>query len=63
MKDKSIQKKLAKMHRTFFRLYHEVKDSGRSFSEYEKLLYLINRADEAAVSAFHEISRIEEERK
>ena len=34
----------------------------QELDEYEKLLFLINRADEATVSAFHEISRIEEEK-
>lgn len=63
MKDKSIQKKLAKMHSIFFHLYHDVAGSGRSFSEYGKLLYFINRADELTVAAFHEICKIEEERK
>lgn len=62
MKDRKIQKKLEKMHIAFYRLYNEVKYSDRKFSEYEKLLFLINRADEATVSAFHEISRIEEEK-
>lgn len=63
MKDKSIQKKLAKMHSTFFRLCNDVAGSGRSFAEYGKLLYFINRADELTVSAFHEICKIEEEKK
>lgn len=62
MKDTKIQKKLAKMHRVFYRLYNEVKDSGRSFSEYENLLYLINQADVMTVSAFHELKKIEEGR-
>lgn len=62
MKDAKIVKKLGKMHTQLYDIYNAVKQSDRLFTEYEKLLFTVNRADELVVQAYHEACRIGEEK-
>ena len=50
------------MHTQLYDIYNAVKQSDRLFTEYEKLLFTVNRADELVVQAYHEACRIEEEK-
>ena len=62
MKDAKIVKKLGKMHTQLYDIYNAVKQSDRLFTDYERLLFAVNRADELVVQAYHEACRIGGER-